>query len=43
MIREFGRAERFPFAPAVSRTAPIEAAIPMQIVQTSGLMYCIVS
>ncbi|MNP64917.1 hypothetical protein D3C76_1604600 [compost metagenome] len=30
-------------APAVNRNAPIEAAIPTQIVDTSGLMYCIVS
>jgi hypothetical protein len=26
-----------------NNTAPIEAAIPVQIVATSGLMYCIVS
>jgi hypothetical protein len=29
--------------PASSSTAAAEAACPMQIVDTSGLMYCIVS
>ena len=34
-MREFGSANRFPFVPAVSRSAPIEAHWPMQIVVTS--------
>ena len=42
-IRELGSENRFPFAPAASRTAAIEAAWPMQMVWTSGLMNCIVS
>ena len=33
----------FAFAPAASRNAPMEAAMPTQIVDTSGLMNCIVS
>ena len=32
-----------PFAPAASRNAPIDAAIPMQMVETSHLMKFIVS
>ena len=43
MISALGRAMRFPFAPDESRNAPIEAAMPMQMVETSGLMYCMVS
>jgi hypothetical protein len=43
MIRLFGRAYRFPFAPAARRTADIEAAMPMQIVLTGARRYCIVS
>ena len=43
MMREFGRAKRLPLAPAASRTAPIDAAWPMQIVATSRRTYCIVS
>ena len=39
----FGSAYLFPFAPLVRRIAPILAAIPTQIVETSGLTYCIVS
>src|SRR5699024_631432 len=39
----FGRATRFPFSPAANRNAPIEAAMPVQIVDTSDLMNCIVS
>ena len=42
-IFEFGRAIRFPFAPPARRSAPIDIAIPQQIVDTSGLMNCIVS
>ena len=36
MIRAFGRAARFPLAPVASKKAPIEAAIPMQIVLTGA-------
>ena len=43
MMRDIGSAKRLPFAPAVSSTEPMLAAWPMQIVETSGLMYCIVS
>ena len=32
-----------PLAPAVSSSEPIEAAWPMQSVETGGRMYCIVS
>ena len=42
-MRELGSENRLPFAPAASSTAAIEAAWPMQIVCTSGLMNCIVS
>ena len=42
-MREFGSENRLPFAPAASSTAAIDAACPMQIVCTSGLMNCIVS
>ena len=38
-----GRALRLPFAPAASKNAPIEAAMPTQMVETSGLMKFIVS
>ncbi|MNW04327.1 hypothetical protein D3C71_2004060 [compost metagenome] len=38
-----GRAKRLPLAPAVSRNAPMEAAIPTQMVETSALMNCMVS
>ena len=38
-----GSAERLPLAPAVSSTAPIEAARPVQMVATSELTSCIVS
>ena len=34
---------RFPFAPPVRRSAPMLIAIPTQMVETSGLMNCIVS
>ena len=42
-MRELASAERLPAAPAASRTAPMLAACPMQIVATSLVMYCIVS
>ncbi len=43
MIRACGKAKRLPFVPAVSSSAPIEAAWPMQMVEMAGLTYCIVS
>ena len=43
MISAFGSARRLPLAPEESRKAPIEAAMPTQIVHTSGLIYCMVS
>ena len=43
MIFAFGSAIRLPAAPPASRIAPIDIAIPKQIVCTSGLMNCIVS
>ena len=43
ITRECGSAERFPLAPAVSKTAPMLAASPVQIVATSELINCIVS
>src|SRR5215216_8061275 len=42
-ILAFGRATRFPFAPPARMTAPIDIAIPTQVVWMSGLTYCIVS
>jgi hypothetical protein len=42
-MRACGRAKRLPSVPAARRTAAADAAWPMQIVDTSGLMYCIVS
>ena len=42
-IFAFGSAMRFPFAPPASSSAPIDIAMPTQIVCTSGLMNCIVS
>ena len=42
-ILEFGSAIRFPFAPPARSSAPIDIAMPTQIVWTSGLMNCIVS
>ena len=42
-IFAFGSAIRLPFAPPARRSAPIDIAIPTQIVDTSGLMNCIVS
>ena len=43
ITRECGSAERLPAVPAVSSTAPIEAASPVQIVATSQFTSCIVS
>lgn len=43
MMREFGRDRRLPGAPAASRKAPIDAAIPKHTVLTSQGIYCIVS
>jgi hypothetical protein len=42
-MREFGRANRLPCAPAARISAAIEAHWPTQIVVTSGRMNCIVS
>ena len=41
MISLLGSALRFPLAPAVSKKAPMEAAMPTQMVVTSHLIYCI--
>ena len=38
-----GRANLFPFAPPARRKAPMLAAIPRQMVETSHLIYCMVS
>ena len=43
MIFELGSDERLPAAPPARRIAPIDIAMPKQIVATSGLMNCIVS
>ncbi len=43
MIREFGKLNRLPFVPAASRTAPMDAACPTQIVTMSGRTNAIVS
>jgi hypothetical protein len=43
MIFAFGKAKRLPDAPPHNRIAPSDIAIPTQIVDTSGLTYCIVS
>ena len=42
-IREWGRANRLPGAPAQSRNWPMLAARPKQMVDTSGRTYCMVS
>jgi hypothetical protein len=42
-MRELGSAMRLPAAPPVSRSEPIDMAMPTHIVATSGLMNCIVS
>ena len=42
-IRLLGSANRFPVVPPVRISAPIDIAIPTQVVCTSGLMNCIVS
>ena len=43
MTLAFGRTKRLPLAPADSKNAPMLAAMPMQSVETSGLMNCMVS
>ena len=43
MMRAWGRAKRFPRAPAQRSRAPIEAACPMQMVEMAGFTYCMVS
>ena len=43
ITREFGSASRLPLAPAISRNEPMLAAMPMHMVETSGLTNCIVS
>ena len=43
MILELGSENRLPSAPAVNKTAPIDAAWPMQYVATSQETNCIVS
>ena len=43
MAREFGSMKRLPLAPPASSTAPMEAAMPTQMVLTSGLTNCMVS
>ena len=42
-IRLLGSDKRLPAAPPASSSEPIDMAIPQQIVETSGLMNCIVS
>ena len=42
-ILALGSAMRLPFAPPASSSAPIDIAMPTQIVDTSGLMKFIVS
>ena len=42
-IFALGSAMRLPSAPPASSSAPIDIAMPTQIVCTSGLMNCIVS
>jgi hypothetical protein len=42
-IFAFGSAIRLPFAPAASRSAPSDIAIPTEIVAIAGLTNCIVS
>src|SRR5690554_3713877 len=43
MMRECFSAVLLPCAPAHKRTAPMDAAMPVQMVATSGEMYCMVS
>ena len=43
MILELGSDLLFPFVPAESKKAPMDAAIPKHTVFTSHGMYCIVS
>ena len=42
-IFEFGSAIRLPAEPPAKSRAPIDMAIPKQIVWTSGFTYCIAS
>ena len=42
-IFAFGSAIRLPFAPAASRSAPRDIAIPTEMVVIAGLTNCIVS
>ena len=42
-LRSAAVAMRLPFVPPARSSAPIDIAMPTQIVCTSGLMYCIVS
>jgi hypothetical protein len=43
MMRAFGSANRFPGAPAASSNEPMLHAWPMQMVETSEAINCIVS
>ena len=43
MISALGRARRLPLVPAARRKAPMLAARPMQMVDTSHFTYCMVS
>ena len=43
MTSALGSAMRLPFAPQESRNAPMLAAMPTQMVETSHLIYCMVS
>jgi hypothetical protein len=42
-IRLLGSEKRLPWTPAISSSEPIDIAMPMHIVDTSGLMKFIVS
>ena len=42
-MRLLGSEKRLPAAPAVSSSEPIDIAMPMHIVEMSGLTNCIVS
>ena len=43
LISALGSAKRLPLVPLASRKAPMEAAMPMQMVETSHLIYFMVS
>ena len=43
MMREFGSEKRMSLWPAASSSEPIDAACPVQSVDTGGRMNCIVS